>query len=345
MQRRTLGNSQLEVSLLCLGSMTFGEQNSLAEAKEQLNYATEQGINFIDCAEMYPVPPRPETQGDTETHIGHWLAERGQRDDVVIASKVSGPADWLAHVRGGPKLIAEHINQACDESLKRLQTDYIDLYQVHWPARNTNYFGKLGYQAADDAETTPIEETLSALAALQTAGKIRHIGVSNETAWGIAEYLRCSKALGIDDIVSVQNPYNLLNRTFEVGMAEFSHRNQVGLLAYSPLAFGVLSGKYLGGARPAGARLTLYDRFTRYTGKIAEQTTQDYADLAQAVGLDLAQMALAFINSRSFITSNIIGATNMEQLRSNIASASLELDSEVIKAINAIHEQQPNPCP
>ncbi len=343
METRPLGRTGLNVSVICLGTMTFGEQNSEAEAHEQLDYAVDQGLNFIDTAEMYPVPPRAETQGRTEAHVGSWLAKRGRRDDLIIATKVAGPGqmDWI---RGGPRLDSAQIGAAIDTSLQRLRTDYIDLYQVHWPERSTNYFGKLGYSASKHVGV-PIDETLTALDKAVTAGKIRHIGVSNETPWGVAEYLRLADTQGLPRIHSIQNPYSLLNRTFEVGLAEFSHREQVGLLAYSPLAFGTLSGKYLNNAQPARARLTLYERFQRYSGDLAERTVSRYVHLAREHGIDPAQMALAWVNSRPFLTSNIIGATTMDQLKTNIASAAIKLPRQVRQQIEEIHASQPNPCP
>lgn len=344
MQTRRLGNTDLQVSLLCLGTMTWGEQNSEAEAHAQLDRARAAGINFIDTAEMYPVPPKADTQGATETILGNWLARQPDRDQLVIASKVTGRSDW-DYLRGGPRLSAAHIDEAIAGSLKRLRTDTIDLYQVHWPERSTNYFGKLGYQPGDDRDPVPIEETLAALVRHQQAGRIRHIGLSNETPWGVAEYLRICRANGWPAPVSIQNPYNLLNRSFEVGLAEFAHREQVGLLAYSPLAFGVLSGKYLDGQRPEGARLSLFSRFARYTGETAERCTRAYVELARSRGLDPAQMALAYINSRPFVTANIIGATTLAQLDSNLASIDLTLDDDTLQAIEAIHRDCPNPCP
>ncbi|MGM1053866.1 MAG: NADP(H)-dependent aldo-keto reductase [Pseudomonadota bacterium] len=344
MQTRPLGTTGIEVSRLCLGTMTFGEQNSEAEAHEQLDRAVAFGINFIDTAEMYPVPPKAETQGRTERYIGSWLKQRGSRDDVIIATKASGPG--LEHIRGGPRLTREHLRQAIDESLARLQTDYIDLYQLHWPDRKTNVFGKLGYPYNEEEEdTTPLEETLAALKELVDAGKVRAIGLSNDTPWGVMRALQLAETFGLPRVASVQNPYNLLNRTFEVGLAEIAHREQVGLLAYSPLAFGVLSGKYLEGARPEGARLTLFERFQRYTNPQAEAATADYVKIARDAGLDPAQMALAFVNSRPFLTSNIIGATSMEQLESNLESESLKLDHDVLEAIETVHRCQPNPAP
>ena len=348
MEYRQLGHTDIKVSTICLGTMTFGEQNSETEAHQQLDYALAHGVNFIDAAELYPVPPRAETQGRTEQYIGTWLKQRQNREQFILATKVAGPGakEWIGHLRGGPKLNADHINHAIDASLQRLQTDYVDLYQVHWPSRSTNYFGKLGYTYAKDNHHETIAETLTALSALVQAGKVRHIGISNETPWGTLSYLALAKELGLERIVSVQNPYSLLNRTYEIGMAEIAHREGIGLLAYSPLAFGVLSGKYLDGNKPAGARLSLWGNyFTRYTGTTGQQATRLYVELAQQHGLDPAQMALAYVNSRPFLTANIIGATTMAQLQSNIASTTLSLSQEVLAGIEAIHAQHPNPCP
>ncbi|MDD9892446.1 MAG: NADP(H)-dependent aldo-keto reductase [Gammaproteobacteria bacterium] len=350
MEKRLLGTSDLNVSLLCLGTMTWGEQNTQAEAFEQMDYAVSEGINFFDTAEMYPVPPKPETQGATETIIGNWMAERGNREQVIIASKVVGRAPWMNHIRtdlndGETRVNAANIIAAIDTSLARLQTDYIDLYQIHWPDRQTNYFGQLGYQHPEEDDSTELLEILSAMADLIKAGKIRHIGLSNETPWGLMRYVALAEKHGLPKPVSIQNPYNLLNRTFEVGLAECAIREQVPLLAYSPLAFGVLSGKYLNGARPENARLTLFDRFIRYTGNEADAAVSAYMDVAKENQLDAAQMALAFVNRQQFLGSNIIGATTMEQLKSNIASASLALDKDVLKRIEAVHQQWSNPCP
>lgn len=343
MQTRPLGDTGIEVSRLCLGTMTFGEQNSESEAHDQLDRAVAFGINFIDAAEMYPVPPRAETQGRTEAYIGSWLKRRESRDDVIIATKVTGPG--LEHIRGGPRLNREHIHQAIDASLERLQTDYVDLYQLHWPERSTNYFGRLGYEHDEEENAVSLEETLAVLKELVDAGKVRAIGLSNETPWGVMKALQLAERLGLPRVASIQNPYNLLNRSFEVGLAEIAHRENVGLLAYSPLAFGVLSGKYLDGARPENARLTLFERFKRYTSPLAEQATRAYVDIAREHDLDPAQMALAFVNSRSFLTSNIIGATTMEQLEDNLASESLKLEQSVLEAIEEVHRRIPNPCP
>jgi aryl-alcohol dehydrogenase-like predicted oxidoreductase len=346
MRYNILGRTELKVSHLCLGTMTWGEQNNEADAHAQLDAAVDAGINFIDTAEMYPVPPRPETYGLTETFIGTWLKQRGIRDRVILATKVMSRSDDLNYVRGGNnRLNREHIEAALTTSLQRLQTDYIDLYQLHWPDRRTNYFGRLGYQHDADDQPVPIEETLRVLADLVAAGKIRTIGLSNETPWGVMEFLRLAEKYELPRVVSIQNPYSLLNRTFEVGLAEIAQRENVGLLAYSPLGFGTLSGKYLDGQKPAGARLTLFERFSRYNNDLARQATQAYVTLAHEHGLDPAQMALAYVNSRPFLTSNIIGATDNTQLQANIASLDITLDDEVIAGIEAIHQRLPNPSP
>ncbi|PSF10628.1 NADP(H)-dependent aldo-keto reductase [Marinobacter fuscus] len=345
MQTRKLGQTGIDVSLICLGTMTWGEQNTEQEAFDQLDYATGQGVNFIDVAEMYPVPPRAETQGRTEQYLGNWLARRGRRDDLVIATKVTGPGPGFGYLRGGARMTGPQIREACEGSLQRLQTDYIDLYQIHWPDRNTNFFGKLGYVHNDREQMTPIEETLEALDGLVREGKVRHIGLSNETPWGTMEYLRLAKERGWPRAVSIQNPYSLLNRSFEAGLAEFAHREGTGLLAYSPLAFGMLTGKYLGGKWPENARLTLYERFSRYTSERASDATRAYVELAHQHGLTPAQLALAWVNSRPFVTSNIIGATTMDQLQENIGSLTTALSDDLISAIEAIHDEFTYPCP
>jgi aryl-alcohol dehydrogenase-like predicted oxidoreductase len=346
MELRRLGRSDIHVSPLCLGTMTFGEQNSEAEAHAQLDRAVAAGINFIDTAEMYPVPPRAETVGRTETFIGTWLAARGQRERVVLATKVAGPGAWLPHVRGGhSRLNRKHIETALHASLERLQTDYIDLYQLHWPDRETNYFGQLGFTPVAEDASVPLLETLEVLADLVQSGKVRTIGVSNETPWGVMRFLALAEQHGLPRMASIQNPYSLLNRTFEVGLAEVAMREDCGLLAYSPLGFGVLSGKYLDGRRPAGGRLTLYERFNRYSNPESERATAEYVALARRHGLDPAQMALAWVTSRPFTTANILGATSLEQLESNLASIDLTLSEDLLAEIEAIHTRQPNPAP
>ncbi len=352
MEFRTLGRTGLKVSLIGLGTMTFGEQNTEAEGHAQLDYALDHGINLIDTSEMYAVPPRAETYGSTERIIGTWLRRSGRRQAVVLCSKVAGAGRALGvtHVRGGAnRLDRRNILEAVDDSLRRLQTDYLDVYQVHWPDRKTNFFGRLGYQHVNedgaDQDAAPIEDTLDVLSELVQAGKVRYVGVSNETPWGLHRYLHLADAKGLARLVSIQNPYSLLNRSFEVGLAEIAIKEDVGLLAYSPLAFGALTGKYLNGARPAGGRLVLWTRFARYSGEIAERTTAAYVAIARSHGLDPAQMALAFVNRQRFVTSTLIGATTMEQLATNVASVDVRLSDEVIQAIEQIHKTQPNPCP
>ncbi len=345
MEYRQLGSSGIQVSCICLGTMTFGQQNTEIEAHSQMDYAIDHGVNFLDTAEMYSIPPKAETQGSTETHVGNWLSRRGNRDKLVIATKVAGPADWMSHLREGPRLNETHIREALENSLRRLQTDYVDLYQVHWPERQTNYFGKLGYHHQPETDGIAIEETLEVLNKLVEQGKIRTIGVSNETPWGVMRYLEVAKNHHWSRIVSIQNPYNLLNRSFEIGLSEFSYREKVGLLAYSPLAFGALTGKYLNGQRPPSARLTLFEGYNRYSKLPVETMIAQYVNLAHQHGLSPAQMALAFVTSRSFVSSNIIGATTLDQLKENIDSVELTLDSEVIEGIENIHAQCPNIAP
>lgn len=346
MEYRQLGHTDIRVSLLCLGSMTWGGQNSEAEAHEQLDYAVSAGINFIDTAEMYPFPVDSGSIGQTETILGNWLKKRDDRDDLVVATKIAPASGNLSFLRGGNnRLDRKNIEQAVNDSLRRLNTDYIDLYQTHWPERQANFFGKLDYRHAEDCDGTPVEETLAALEDMVRAGKIRYVGVSNETPWGVAEHLRIATAGKGPRIVSIQNPYNLLNRIFEVGLAEFAHRERVGLLAYSPLAFGTLSGKYLDNNQPEDARLTLYPNFQRYQKANGVRATEQYCRLARDYGLEPAQMALAFINSRPFVTSNIIGTTSIEQLRSNIDSLNVVLSDDLLNEIEAIHADNPNPCP
>ncbi|BBP81564.1 oxidoreductase [Pseudomonas sp. Pc102] len=345
MEFRQLGNTDIKVSSLCLGTMTWGEQNTEAEAFSQIERAKSYGINFLDTAEMYPVPPRAETYAATETIIGNWFARNRDRADWVLASKVAGPGNGITHIRDGNlKHNRQHITAALDASLKRLQTDWIDLYQLHWPERSTNFFGQLGYQHRDE-DFTPLQETLEVLAEQVKAGKIRHVGLSNETPWGTMKFLQLADQLGLPRAASIQNPYNLLNRSFEVGLAEVAIRERCGLLAYSPLAFGMLSGKYENGARPANARISLFSRFARYTNPQAQAACSRYVALAHEHGLDPAQMALAFVTAQPFVTSNIIGATTLEQLESNLASSQLTLPGAVLEGIAEIHRSQPNPAP
>ena len=347
MQYRKLGNTEIDVSVICLGTMTWGQQNTREQAFEQMDYALSQGVNFFDTAELYAIPPQAGTYGRTEEIIGEWLQARRSREQIVLASKIAGPGeDWIPHIRGG-KTRFDHsdIALALDASLKRLQTDYLDLYQLHWPQREANFFGKLGFEVPAVEHITPILETLEALGEQVKAGKIRHIGLSNETPWGVMQFLYYAELAGLPRIVSVQNPYSLLNRTYEVGLAEVSWREKVGLLAYSPLGFGVLSGKYLDGAQPDGARLSLFPDYTRYSKLAAVTATEAYVALARRHGLEPSQMALAYVNSRPFLTSTIIGATTMEQLRSNIDSINLHLSDEVMSAIEEIHNAHANPSP
>ncbi|MEL7292847.1 MAG: NADP(H)-dependent aldo-keto reductase, partial [Pseudomonadota bacterium] len=339
-----LPHSTLEVSKICLGTMTFGEQNTEQQAFSQLDYALERGVNFIDTAEMYPVPPKAQTQGLTEQYIGNWLTKSGKREKVVLATKVAGPRN-VPYIRDNMSLDRRNIHLAIDDSLKRLQTDYVDLYQLHWPQRQTNCFGQLNYPYPDEQQEVTLIETLEALSDLIKAGKVRYIGVSNETPWGVMSLLRLAEKHDLPRIVSIQNPYNLLNRSFEVGLSEISHYEGVQLLAYSPLAFGCLSGKYLNGARPDGARCSLFERFVRYFTPQGEQATQAYVQLAQEHGLDPAQMALAFVNQRPFVAANIIGATNLDQLKANIDSLDVVLTDELLQGIQEIGTTYSNPCP
>ncbi|NIF23211.1 NADP(H)-dependent aldo-keto reductase [Candidatus Pantoea multigeneris] len=346
MHYHRIPHSTLEVSQLGLGTMTFGEQNSEADAHAQLDYAVSRGINLIDTAEMYPVPPRPETQGLTEKYIGSWLKSRGNRDKVILASKVAGPVRGNdAFIRPGQALDRKNIREALDASLKRLNTDYLDLYQLHWPQRQTNFFGKLGYQYGEGAVPVTLLETLEALTEQVRAGKIRYIGVSNETPWGVMRYLQLAEKHELPRIVSIQNPYSLLNRSFEVGLAEISQHEGVELLAYSSLAFGTLSGKYLNGAQPAGARNTLFSRFTRYSGEQSQLAIAEYVALAKKHQLDPSQLALAYVRQQPFVASTLLGATTLEQLKINIDSFDVTLNEEVLEGIEAIHRRYTYPAP
>lgn len=353
MDMHRLGRTDIRVSKICLGTMTWGEQNTEEEGHAQIEMALDYGVNFLDTAEMYAVPARAETYGRTEEIIGSWLAKTGKRDQIIIASKVAGPAPHLKHIRpdmrinGRNDLDHASVIAACDASLKRLGTDYIDLYQVHWPSRPTNFFGKLRYRSSKGEDTSvPLEETLSAMQELVKAGKIRAIGLSNETPWGVAHALSLSERKDLPRVASVQNPYNLLNRSYEIGLSEISEREDCGLLAYSPLASGFLTGKYMNGARPENARLTLFpDNFGRYLNQNGEAAMARYVTLARDNGYDPAQLANAFVNMQPFLTSNIIGATSLEQLKTALETHDMILPKELIKEINAIEKEYPMPCP
>jgi aryl-alcohol dehydrogenase-like predicted oxidoreductase len=322
--------------------MTYGEQNTEAEAHEQLDYSIANGVNLIDTAEMYAIPPKQETQGLTEKIIGTWLVKRKDREKIHIATKVAGPG--MEYLRDGSRLSKKHIFQAVDDSLKRLQTDYIDLYQVHWPERKSNYFGRLGYEYSDDMGVS-IEETLEAMTDLVKSGRVRYIGISNETPWGTNRYLNIAKEKSMERIVTIQNPYSLLNRIYEVGLAEISQHENVGLLAYSPLGFGQLTGKYINKTEK-NSRLGLFgDWFTRYSNDECLQAVEKYLKIADKYNLSLTHLALAFVNTRPFVTSNIIGATTMEQLRENIDSVNIEITETMLEDINQVHSSQPNPAP
>jgi aryl-alcohol dehydrogenase-like predicted oxidoreductase len=345
MDYKRLGRSDISVSEICLGTMTWGVQNSEAEAFQQMDYALEQGVNFFDTAEMYPVRQSAETYGRTEEIIGNWLAARGCRDKVVIATKIVGPGGFPYIRSGKSRHNREHITQAVDASLRRLRCDHIDLYQLHWPDRSTNTFGKLAFEPKADEAMTPFEDSLDALEELVRAGKLRSIGLSNENPWGVMKFIALAEAGRGPRMVSVQNPYSLLNRSFETRLSEVAIREDCGLLAYAPIAAGALSGKYLDGPRPEGARLTLWPDNRRYQGPQAEAAVRAYVELAVRHGLDPAQMALAFVLSRPFLTSAIIGATSMEQLKIQMASKDLRLAPEVYEDIEALHQVYTYPCP
>jgi aryl-alcohol dehydrogenase-like predicted oxidoreductase len=347
MEYRRLGRTDLNVSLICLGTMTWGQQNNEADGHAQMDYALDQGINFFDTAELYSIPPRPETQGSTERIIGSWFKARGSRDKVILASKVVGRSDNTWFRDGGSKaeLSRAQIEEAVNKSLKRLQTDYIDLYQIHWPDRPMPWGSNPTIFRYQEGDSHPIAETVEIMTDLVKAGRIRHFGLSNESAWGTMSFLKHADAKGLARVQSVQNAYNLLNRTYEVALAEVSMEEKVSLLAYSPLAQGYLTGKYLDGARPPGARTTLFNRAQRYENLTAEAAIRKYVALAKEVGLDPAQMALAFVNSRPFVTSSIIGATSMEQLKTDIGSVHVTITPELEERINAIHVEHCNPCP
>jgi aryl-alcohol dehydrogenase-like predicted oxidoreductase len=345
MQYRSLGKTDLSVSAICLGTMTWGVQNSEEEGHAQMDYALDQGVNFWDTAEMYPIPVAHERFGKTESIIGSWFKSRGKRDKVILATKVIGPDERFTKTRDGiNRFTRANLQAAIDGSLKRLGTDYIDLYQLHWPERNINAFGRL-YYAHDDEAFTPFAEILGVLGEAVKAGKVRHLGLSNETAWGAMRWLQLAEAGVGPRMVSIQNCYHLMNRMFEVGLAEVAIREQCGLLAFSPLAMGTLSGKYLNGARPDGARMTLFSNFARYMAPRAQEAVAAHVGLAKKYGLDPAQMALAWINSRDFVTANIVGATGLDQLKSNIASIDVKLPAELVQEIEELHKVYTIPVP
>lgn len=345
MQYNQLGDSDLKVSEICLGTMTFGQQNSLDDAQQQLDYAVASGVNFIDTAEMYPVPGRADTQGKTEEYLGQWLVKQ-PRDKLIIATKIAGPNPRITWIRGEKRRIDRaNIIQAVEDSLKRLRTDYIDLYQIHWPDRYVPLFGAPDYDPTQERESVPIAEQLSAFTDAIAAGKIRYLGLSNETPWGVSEFCHVAGQLGLAKVVSIQNAFNLANRVFEIHLTETCRFHQVGLLAYSPLAFGLLTGKYLT-AIPHNSRLELFQGFgMRYEKPNLSEAVQEYVNLAHKHGLTPAQLALAFARSRWFVTSTLIGATTMEQLKENLSSLSVTLDETVLAEIDAVHQRYPNPTP
>jgi len=345
MKFKKLGNTDLDVSLICLGTMTWGTQNSEKEAFEQMDYSIDQGVNFFDTAELYSVPPTAESYGKTEVMIGNWFEKRKNRNNVILASKIAGPGlDWI---RDGKKSYNEkHLAEAIDGSLKRLKTDYIDLYQLHWPERSTNTFGRREYTInKNEGDWNDFENILQALQKFIKSGKIRHIGLSNETPYGLSKYLELSKHKNLPRMMSVQNPYSLVNRTYEIGMSEISIREKCGLLVYYPLASGALSGKYRDGQMPKNARITLFKGWERMINPLAMKAYDEYFKLAKEANITMVQLAQAFVNSRPFVTSNIIGATTMDQLKENIGSINIELTEEILEKINTIHNNNPNPAP
>lgn len=345
MKYTTLPNTDIQVSKICLGTMTFGQQNTEAEGHAQMDYALEQGVNFFDTAEMYSVPARQETYGSTERILGTWFQKTGNRDKVVLASKIAGPNPNFTYMREKNDFSPASIQYALDQSLLRLQTDYIDLYQLHWPERKTNFFGQRGFKVQDDAWEDNIHAVLETLNGFIQQGKIKHIGLSNETPWGIMRFLEESKYHNLPRIKTIQNPYSLLNRLYENGSAEIGIRENVGLLAYSPMAFGVLSGKFLTGEAHPNARINLFPQFSRYNSEQSAAATRLYNEIAQQNGLTLTQLALAFIEQQPFVTSTIIGATTMEQLKENIDTINVTLSEELLQAIDAVQAKIPDPAP
>jgi len=344
MEYKRLGSTDMKVSTLCLGTMTFGEQNTEADAHAQLDMAIAYGVNFIDTAEMYPVAPRAATQGRTESYVGSWLKNQ-QRDKLIVATKITGPSRGFEWIRGGPRINRENVQAAIEGSLVRLQTDYVDLYQIHWPDRYVPMFGGSSYDVNQEYEAEPILKQLEALAELVTSGKVRYIGLSNETPWGLSEFVRLAKQFNLPCVATIQNAYHLMNRTFEAGLAEVCGHEDVGLLAYSSLAFGHLTGKYLDDPQAKG-RITLFPSFGQRYDKInVAEATQAYVNIAREAGLSPAQMALAFARTRWFTHSVILGATNLAQLKENLDSSDLELSAEVLEQIEAVHKRYPNPAP
>tara|TARA_B100000073_G_scaffold93629_1_gene74219 strand:- start:1349 stop:2383 length:1035 start_codon:yes stop_codon:yes gene_type:complete len=344
MNYKKLGNTDINVSTICLGTMTWGEQNTQSEAFEQMNYSLENGVNFWDTAELYAVPPKAETYGHTETIIGNWFEETKKRKDIILASKVGGPS--RKYIRNGENsFTGKNLEDALHGSLKRLKTDYIDLYQLHWPERNVNNFGKLGYEHKEN-DWNKFEDVLENLKKFIEQGKIRYVGLSNETPWGVMNYLQLAKDKSLPRMMAIQNPYSLLNRSYEVGLAEVSIREKIGCLAYSPLASGYLSGKYRNRQFPKGSRMERdFDFWTRYRKPNMENAVEDYYKISQKYDLDMSQMSIKFCEVQDFMTSVIIGATTMEQLKTNVESVKVNLDSEVIKEINNVQKKYPNPCP
>ncbi|WP_299777689.1 aldo/keto reductase [uncultured Formosa sp.] len=344
MKYTTLPHTDIKVSKICLGTMTFGNQNTQEEGFKQMDYAVEQGVNFFDTAEMYPVPAQKETYAETERIIGKWLKKSGKRGTIVLASKIAGPGDYTAHIRTNG-FSPEAIENAIEQSLKRLQTDYLDVFQLHWPERQSNFFGTRDYKHnPDDAWIDNFNEVLSSLDKAIKAGKIRNIGISNEKAWGAMRYIEESKYNNKPRMITIQNAYSLINRGFESDLAEIAMREGLGLLAYSPMAFGVLSGKYIEGLAGDNSRLNLYPRFSRYSSVNCTKATTQYLKIASDYGLSLAQMSLAFVTQQPFVTSNIIGASKMEQLKENIDSIHVNLSDDIIAEINKVHEEIPNPA-
>ena len=344
MNYKKLGNTDLKVSTICLGTMTWGEQNTEAEAFEQMDFALTEGVNFWDTAELYAVPPKKETYGHTEKIIGNWLKKNKKREDIILATKVAGPSrDYLRN--GENSFVGKNLENALNDSLKRLNTDYVDLYQLHWPERNVNNFGRLGYEHKEN-EWNQFEDVLNELKKYVDKGKIRYVGLSNETPWGVMNYIKLSKDKNLPRMMSIQNPYSLLNRSYEVGLAEVSIREQIGCLSYSPLASGYLSGKYRNGELPKGSRMERdYDFWTRYRKPNTEKAVEEYFKISKKYGLDMCQMSIKFCEEQEFMTSVIIGATTMDQLKTNIESVKVNLDQEVINDINNVQKIFPNPCP